>query len=659
VAHKVSNRLSVLVVAVVCLGIIGHILRWRPFGSWTLFCEIAAPATIVALGFGLGGCILHITGMAVRLEGLERLVHALAVGLGGLVLGVLILGLAGLLSRLTVLGLLTAAGIVSLSRWRILGEDLASGVEALKAELSTAGRAALGVVVVAALLVPLAASVLPEAFYDSLLYHLEAPEIWLEHGRLAAVPTNLHLNYPVNTSALYLATRCLAPSVSAGTMHWFFLFATALALISVARPAARGVGVTAAALFVVTPSTLEVAGYAAADLSTTFWCVAAFAGWLRWVEDRSPAVLVLVGCELGLAVGAKYTAILVAVIPLVVMTLLVPRGRTLVDRLQHASLIGLAAVICFSPWLVRNGFETGNPLYPYFFEARGEFAVEHSLEEELELRMEEKVTPGRLVKYALSGPIELVRDGVGAAPMVGPVLLLPLLLLLTQSPLSDRIKMCLLISAIGFIGWDVTVHVTRYAFPFLALLAVPAATALVNEGTRWRRIALGVVVGCGLAHNLVLGWLASDWGSLRDQLRGVSSREEYIAKYISYYRAVDHANRHLGRDDRIIFVGEARGFYCQIPCVTSGPAAINPLYRLAEEAGGRPLGPLLLERGYTDLLISRSEMKRLSEMRLLNVTPPSVEAEQKVMALLASGTEVLFDDGNVSLVRILSTEQTR
>ena len=177
-----------LVVGAVCLGIIGHILRWRPVGSWTLFCEIAAPATIVALGFGLGGCLLHITGVAVRLEGLERLVHALAVGLGGLVLGVLILGLAGLLSRMTVLGLLAAAGIVSLSRWRPLKEDLGSGVKALQDELSTAGVAALGVVVAAALLVPFATSVLPEAFYDSLLYHLEAPEIWLEHGRLAAVP---------------------------------------------------------------------------------------------------------------------------------------------------------------------------------------------------------------------------------------------------------------------------------------------------------------------------------------------------------------------------------------------------------------------------------------------------------------------------------------
>jgi hypothetical protein len=647
------------VVGAVCLGIIGHILRWRPFGSSTLVIEIAAPAVIVTLCFGLGGFLLHMTGIANRLESLDRIVHALAAGLGILVVGVLSLGLAGLLSRTTVLGLLALAAMVLLSRWRLLRDDLTAAMEALRSELSTTSHAVLGTVVVAALLVPFAASALPEAFYDSLLYHLEAPEIWLEQGRLAAVPTNLHLNYPVNTSALYLATRCLAPSASAGPLHWFFLVASALALVSIARPVGRGVGVMAAALFVITPSTLEVAGYAAADLSTTFWCVAAFAGWLRWVEQRSPGLLVLVGCELGLAVGAKYTAILVAVIPVLVMTLLVPRGRSLVDRLRCASLIGLAALICFSPWLIRNGLETGNPLYPYIFESKGQFAVDHALEGEIGGRLEHRVTPARLAIHALKGPVELVREGAGVAPLVGPVLLLPLLLLLVQRPLSDRIRWCLLLAAVAFVGWDLTVHVTRYAFPFLALLAVPTATALVNERTRWRRIALYTVVGFGLAHNLLLGWLATDWSSLRDQLRGASSRKDYLTKYVSYYAAVDYANHHLSRDDRIVFVGEARGFYCEIPHLTGGPSSVTPLYRLAAEAGGRPLGPFLLESGYTDILISRSEIQRFSEMELLNVAPPSAQVKGAVATLLTSGVEVLFDDGNVSLVHIVPPNETR
>ena len=110
--HKITDRLGVLVVGAVCLGIVGHLLRWRPFGSWALVSEIAAPAVIVALSFGLGGCLLHIAGVAGRLDSLERLVHALAVGFGCLVLGVLSLGLAGLLSRVTVLGLLVTAAIV-------------------------------------------------------------------------------------------------------------------------------------------------------------------------------------------------------------------------------------------------------------------------------------------------------------------------------------------------------------------------------------------------------------------------------------------------------------------------------------------------------------------------------------------------------------------
>jgi len=337
----------------------------------------------------------------------------------------------------------------------------------------------------------------------------------------------------------------------------------------------------------------------------------------------------------------------------------VPGGRSVVDRLRHVSLIGLTALICFSPWLLRNGLETGNPLYPYFFEARGEFAVDHALQEEIGGRLEHRVTPVRFAKHAIYGPIELVREGAGVAPLVGPVLLLPLLLLLLQRPLSQRIRWCLLLSAVAFVGWDLTVHVTRYAYPFLALLAVPAAAALANERARWRRVALYTVVGFGLAHNLLLGWIATDWSSLRDQLRGVSSREDYLTKYVSYYAAVDHANHHLGSDDRIIFVGEARGFYCEIPHVTGGPSSMTPLYRIATKADGRPLGPFLLERGYTAILISRSEMQRFSEMQLPVFMQPSAQVECAVAELLTSGVEVIFDDGNVSLVHIIPPNETR
>ena len=628
----------------------GHLLRWRPVGTGLYLAEVATTAALFLGALLAGAGIVDRIGGDAGARPAEWWLHSLAIGLGLPVLAVLFLGLAGVLSRTSAVvaaSLVLAVGMVA-SR-RVLSRLRTSLAHAV-GDLRTPHGAAAATVLGAALLLPFATALLPEVFYDALLYHLEAPERWLRDGGLTAVPFSFHLNYPINVSALYLLVRSVVPEASGGLVHWGFLVASAGALLALGGRAGKGVGIVAALLFCITPSVLEIGGQSIADLAVVFWTLAAASAWLIWRERGERGWLILCGLEIGLAIGAKYTAILVALAPILLLTLLLPGRRALGTRARDLALVGVAVLAAFSPWLIRNGLETGNPLYPYLLPTRAEFTTPHSLQTELENRMVEGSGPVRILRHAMAGPRELVTTGVGAAPLIGMSLLLPLPLLLLRRPLLPDIARLLALGGLGFLAWDLTVHVTRYALPWLALLSVPAAAALLGDASRLRRRLLMLVVALGLCQNFHLAWMTTDWTALRDILSGSASRESYVEKYVSYYGAVQHANGELSADDRILFFGEARGFYCRIPHVTNGPERPPRLFEIAAAEPGRPLAEVLLGRGFTHILMSRSEIRRLTSQGRLGF--PGSAVQSAVERLLEGETEILYDDGNVLLAAL-------
>ena len=70
-------------------------------------------------------------------------------------------------------------------------------------------------------------------------------------------------------------------------------------------------------------------------------------------------------------------------------------------------------------------------------------------------------------------------------------------------------------------------------------------------------------------------------------------------------------NANLKPADRVLFVGEARGFYCLVPHVTT---AIRPTLLVdASEAPGADVRAWLRSRRFTHVLLSGIEMKRFAE----------------------------------------------
>jgi hypothetical protein len=97
-------------------------------------------------------------------------------------------------------------------------------------------------------------------------------------------------------------------------------------------------------------------------------------------------------------------------------------------------------------------------------------------------------------------------------------------------------------------------------------------------------------------------------------LTGLQTRREYLSKKLDYYPCARFAAEHLGRNDRILLVGEQRGYYVEQPHVATSVMAPNRFVLAANEAAGADdLARRLRSEGFAHMLYVPSEARRLGD----------------------------------------------
>ena len=236
-----------------------------------------------------------------------------------------------------------------------------------------------------------------DADYDVGTYHFEGPKEYFQNGRITFLPHNVYTNFPFLTEMFALLGMVLD-----GDWYWgaiagkCALFAcaplTALGLYAAGRrwfsPAA---GLLAAVVYLSTPWIDRVTIIALAEGGMTFFLFATlFAAMLavdRMQAGRAAERWVLMtGLLAGSGMGCKYTGLMQVVIPaaigLALASWIIGRryaegtkeGRTDVTAISKT---GTARTVAFNlavfvagvalttgPWLVKNLYFTGNPVYP-------------------------------------------------------------------------------------------------------------------------------------------------------------------------------------------------------------------------------------------------------------------------------------------------------
>lgn len=545
------------------------------------------------------------------------------VGLGAISFLTLFLGLIGFLGRVRIVIVLLALLFLGL---RDLGTLLRMALLRLpRARRASWFRIALWAVIGLFLIMNITRAFDPPYDYDSLEYHLAAPAAYHDARRVFFMRDNVYANFPQNSEMLYLAAFELTESKARGVQLGQLLGGLMGLLAALAlREMVRGVsgkeaGDIAAAMFYLWPGVTVYSGVAYVELPLMFYATLAFWGLLwswrrKLTRPKTTGWLALSGIATGLALGVKYTAALFVFVPIIIwIILLALRQRPFARHIvRHALVHGIAMTICFSPWLIKNLVNTRNPVYPLLYSVFDG----KNWDAQRDARWTQAHSPKDV---SAKRAVEMAKEAIFVNDFKVSFMALLFLPFIFLSRRRERMPALWLALTVGllFLLWF---RLTQQNLRFLEIGA-PLAIGLAAIGAG-RAVSLG-----GFPIRILIVMLLfiapPRWVNYTffEQSIGVAigkqTRDEYFEKDAQDFRSGYSAMKFLnGLPDtsKILFLGEARAFYCERDHVVATVFDKNPLQDIFSGASTPDeVRARIAERGITHIYVDTPELARLQD----------------------------------------------
>ncbi len=545
-------------------------------------------------------------------------------GLGVLATLVLILGALGYLEKLSWVVALMALLFLGM---RDLGVLLRAAIGALRRARRASGfRLALWAVLGFFLLLNLTCAFEPPWQYDSLEYHLAAPAAYRDAGRVFFMRDNAYANFPQNAEMLYLLSMSLTGSPDRGAILSQMLcaalgFLAAMALRGlISGVAGRTTGLLAAAIFYTWPAVTLYSGSAYVELPLIFYGTLALWGlvwsWRRKLTRPGPrGWVILAAIATGLAMGVKYTAALLFFIPILVWLAGTGYAAGVASKeiLRRAGLFAAVSILCFSPWLVRNYADTRDPVYPLLYTVFGGPNWDAQKDARWTLAHSPKdLSPGNFFAQA--------REALFVDSPEGEQLTAASLMLFLFVPFALLTRRWTRLVALLLAGNLALLYGLWFCFTQQNLRFLEAGGPVLAGLSA---IGLGAVLtnryAFGLRHAVILLLLfePSRWMNYLCFERPLDcalrvSSDDYYKTYAPAAMQALNDPELLPRNAKVLFLGEARMFYCRRIHAASTVFDTNALEEIVRAARTpEDIREGLQKQGITDLYVDTEELRRL------------------------------------------------
>jgi hypothetical protein len=355
--------------------------------------------------------------------------------------------------------------------------------------------------------------------YDALSYHLQLPKSWIECGAMRPLPFVAYSGFPgfVEGAFMHLMALRQDPRDAMGACQMLHATLMVTAACMLGRVATRAAGSTVAGAATVaaalgTPWLLTTGSLPYSESGVMLGAAVMLAS--ATCRDAWSAGTLL-GLGAAVAVGAKASSA-VLVVPGGLAAWMVLHRPRLEPRVLASAL--LAGAVALAPWVLRNAWHTGDPLFPLGSAGSGGW---WTAEQAARWKAAHGTTWPWLERlHALWRQWPLF--GVGPNPSPGepwqPLWgLLPwtgvaaVTLLWRRSTDRPWALACLLMTACTLTAWLAFTHLqSRFLVPVAAPLSIAVGVAsarLAERGAVWRR---------GLIWSGVLWGLLAAWTCLRD-----------------------------------------------------------------------------------------------------------------------------------------------
>ena len=557
----------------------------------------------------------------------ERLIFAAALGFGVIAYATLALGLFHLLYPSVMYGLLVALTVAAVSEMRPLWQTLTAYLR--RAYAPTAADLFLSAILLFLLTYHFLGTMLPPVFFDSLVYHLAMPKLYVLQHAITYCPYNFYSNFPFTLEMLYTFGLALDGAILVKGLNYVIHLLMLGGLYSFTRTYfSHRMGLLSVLIFYTIPwvGFTSFLLYIEIGLAAYFWL--AMYALVNWTARRETGWIVLGGILTGFMLGIKYLAGQNAVILGVSLIAYVTWQAVQAKRLtgaahswQHYRVVGyfaLPALLVASPWYLKSWLWTGNPVFPFLFGGKTWDLA----------RLQQYLTyyqgGSGLMQLTqprswLLLPWHLVFPADKGNVSSGPLMLIFLPLLVFCHRLRPLISAFLLGSALFLLGWASSSAQFRFLvplFPFLSVVTAYALTETVLNASRgWlKHVAWGVTGLFLLLNVLYVVTNLNDTFTPFGVITGTESRHDYLSRHLAdLYPITQYANETLPAAATILYFGETRGYYADRKFIANSAEDQTVIVALASQArNAQDLRAALRDLGVTHIILNKREIVRLN-----------------------------------------------
>jgi 4-amino-4-deoxy-L-arabinose transferase-like glycosyltransferase len=337
--------------------------------------DLVFALTVTAIAFCLGHAICRL--LKIAFDNIaEEIAFSSMLGTGAIGLGVLLLGLAGLLSLTPVIILFLLLTGVS---FREVPELFNAVKRLFFAAIRTPWRILLSLLFIALIVNLLLRTATPIHSFDEAIYHLSVAQKFVDRGRVFPVLDNWAGDGPFLIQMIYAVCLLANTDIAVKIFSLILALLCSLSLYGFCkRFLTHAAGIIALFAFFGAGMVVEVAVTARVDVSLAFVLFLATYAMMAYFESREPAWLYLSATLSGFGLGVKYTAgiwiLLLAVLYL--CESFIRRSAPLLTMLKRGVIYAAIAAAVASPWFVKNALWFNNPIYPFVTGEVAEFTAD-------------------------------------------------------------------------------------------------------------------------------------------------------------------------------------------------------------------------------------------------------------------------------------------
>ncbi|HBE04212.1 MAG TPA: hypothetical protein DC049_17305 [Spirochaetia bacterium] len=460
----------------------------------------------------------------------------------------------------------------------------------------------------------------PETFYDALVYHLSVPNLYILKHKIVPLDYLMFSNSPLNINMLYTLSLLLSDEILARFMHFFLTFVSAVTIFAIGRRFYNiTVGLLAALMYYSIPIVLSNSWGCGNDAGMTFFFALALFSFMLWVDKNKYNFFYLSAVFLGMALASKYIAVTLTVSMTAVAFIHLIRVSE--SRLETAKRIFLFGLIIFAfilPYLLKNYFFTGNPVYPFLSKILGgEGLYDYAFTGTWALMS----APFSLFNFKFMDFLKsfwtLTISSDQPQNYAGPLFLALSPFVFLFRNIEKKLLYILLAFLMNYVFfWYTGTPMFRFLIPSFALLSI--FLAYYSEKIS-RNPVFMFFFHLFIFSNIILS-LNIAWGLKISRYLCVNSdRDSFLAtQKTSYpnpsYSAIKWMNEKLPANSRILFSGENKTFYLKKDYIPySVESNLQPLMEYIKQAeDGEKLKGIIDKNRITHILINYREAVRVN-----------------------------------------------